>query len=152
MSLWIRGAVAILLAVATALLGYAVSGPAHAESARAELSSPGPGPGLVTVNVYVHYSHYSLSALHVHAGTTVRFLIHNQDPIAHEFIVGDPTVQALHEHGSEHVHPPVPGEVSVLAGQIGETFYRFDEPGRVLFACHLPGHFAYGMHGWVTVT
>ena len=34
----------------------------------------------------------------------------------------------------------------------GETFYRFDQPGRVLFACHFPGHYAYGMRGWITVT
>jgi uncharacterized cupredoxin-like copper-binding protein len=49
------------------------------------------------------------------------------------------------------VHPPVPGEVSVGPGEIGETFYRFDKPGRYLFACHLPGHFAFGMKGWVIV-
>ena len=24
-------------------------------------------------------------------------------------------------------------------------------PGKVLFACHLPGHFAYGMKGYVVV-
>jgi len=152
MNRWIRGAVAISLAVATALIGYAVSSPAHADSAHAAPASSVLGPGLVTVNVYVHYSHYSLSSLHVREGTIVRFLIHNADPIEHEFIVGDATVQALHEHGREHVHPPVPGEVSVLPGQLGETFYRFDERGQVLFACHLPGHFAYGMHGWVTVS
>ena len=151
MNRWVLGAVAILLAVTTALTGYAVSGAAHADSAPA--ASPSVlGPGLVTVNVYVHYSHFSLSSLQVHEGTIVRFLIHNQDPIAHELIVGDATVQALHERGAEHVHPPVPGEVSVLPGQLGETFYRFDQRGRVLFACHFPGHFAYGMHGWVTVS
>ena len=32
---------------------------------------------------------------------------------------------------------------------VGETFYRFDAPGRYEFACHLPGHLAYGMKGWV---
>ena len=152
MSRAIRSAVAILLAVATALIGYAVSGPAHADTARAAAGTDVLGPGLLTVNVYVHYSRYSLASLHVHTGTTVRFLIHNEDPIEHELIVGDATVQALHEHGAEHVHPPVPGEVSVPPGQLGETFSRFDQRGQVQFACHLPGHFAYGMHGWVTVS
>jgi len=34
---------------------------------------------------------------------------------------------------------------------LGETFYKFDQVGRYLFACHLPGHLAYGMRGWVVV-
>ena len=98
-SRWVRAAVACGLAVATAFVGYAVDRPAHAD-ASAVL-----GPGLVTVNVYVHYSHFSLASLEVHDGTTVRFLIHNEDPIEHEFIVGDASVQALHQHGTR-ARPP----------------------------------------------
>jgi uncharacterized cupredoxin-like copper-binding protein len=60
-------------------------------------------------------------------------------------------VHARHEKGRESAHPPVPGEVSVDAGAVGETFYRFDHAGRFLFACHLPGHLAFGMRGWVIV-
>lgn len=140
-----RGAVAAAIAVATAVAGYAFNGTAHADA------SPALGPGLVTVNVVVHYSHFSIATLHVHEGTIGRFLIRNQDPIEHEFIVGDASVQALHERGTEHVHPPIPGEVTIPPGELEETFYRFDQPGRVLFACHFPGHFAYGMWGWVIV-
>jgi uncharacterized cupredoxin-like copper-binding protein len=146
MSLRIRSAIAIAAAVATALAGFAWT---HAT--RAEASSGTLGPGLVTVNVDVHYSKFSIERLHVREGTTVRFLIHNNDPIHHEFIVGDASVHARHEQGSESAHPPVPGEVSVDAGAVGETFYRFDHAGRFLFACHLPGHLAFGMRGWVIV-
>jgi uncharacterized cupredoxin-like copper-binding protein len=145
MSLRIRSALAIALAVATALAGYAWT-----HVTRAEASST-IGPGLVTVNVDVHYSKFSIDTLHVRKGTTVRFLIHNNDPIHHEFIVGDASVHARHEKGRESAHPPVPGEVSVDAGAVGETFYRFDHAGRFLFACHLPGHLAFGMRGWVIV-
>ena len=38
------------------------------------------------------------------------------------------------------------------AGDVGITTYEFGDPGRVLFACHLPGHFTYGMVGEVRVT
>ena len=31
------------------------------------------------------------------------------------------------------------------------TFYEFDEPGTVVYACHLPGHVAYGMTGIIEV-
>ena len=140
-----RGALALALALVTAVGGYAVADAEHAGATTAL------GPGLVTVNVEIHYSHFSISTLHVREGTIVRFLIRNDDPINHEFIVGDAKVHALHEHGTHPAHPPVPGEVSVRAGTLGETFYRFDRAGPVLFACHLPGHFAYGMRGWVDV-
>jgi uncharacterized cupredoxin-like copper-binding protein len=141
----LRIALALGIAGATTSVGYALSGSARAASPT-EL-----GPGLVTVNVHVRYSKFSISTLHVRAGTTVRFLVHNDDPINHEFVVGDARVHALHARGTEKTHPPVPGEVSVPPGDVGETFLAFPNPGRFLFACHLPGHFAYGMHGWVVV-
>jgi uncharacterized cupredoxin-like copper-binding protein len=140
-----RTAVALLVAVATALGGYAMNADAHAEPVAAL------GPGLVTVDIGIHYSKFSMSALRVRRGTLVRFLIHNDDPIHHEFIVGDASVHLRHSRGNETSHPPVPGEVSVAPNDVGETFYRFDTPGRYEFACHLPGHLAFGMKGWVSV-
>jgi uncharacterized cupredoxin-like copper-binding protein len=140
-----RAAVAIALATATVLAGYAVSDAEHADASTAL------GPGLVTVTVNIHYSRFSMSTLKVRAGSTVVFRVQNNDPIAHEFIVGDASVHARHQRGTHPAHPPVPGEVSVSPGELGETFYRFDRAGKYLFACHLPGHLAFGMRGWVEV-
>jgi uncharacterized cupredoxin-like copper-binding protein len=142
----VRSGLAVLVAASTAAGGYALSSDAHAAPAPTAL-----GPGLVTVDVGIRYSHFSISTLSVHKGTLVRFLVHNNDPIHHEFVVGDASVHRRHELGTEATHPPVPGEVSVAPEDIGETFYRFDTVGRFLFACHLPGHLAYGMSGWVVV-
>jgi uncharacterized cupredoxin-like copper-binding protein len=61
-------------------------------------------------------------------------------------------VHRRHEQGNEAAHPPVPGEVSVPPLDRGVTFYEFAQPGRYEFACHLPGHVAFGMRGWVIVT
>jgi uncharacterized cupredoxin-like copper-binding protein len=141
----LRAGVAVVVAAATAIAASSVMGTAHADNDRPL------GPGLVSVDVVIHHSKFSFSTLSVRPGTTVRFVVHNEDPIYHEFIVGDASVHARHERGSEAVHPPVPGEVSVRPDDVGETFYRFDDPGRYLFACHLPGHFAYGMKGFVVV-
>ena len=138
--------VALGVAFVTLVGGYAIADARHADASTAL------GPGLVTVTVDIHYSKFSLSTLQVHEGTTVRFVIRNHDPIAHEFIVGDKQVHLRHQFGTHPAHPPVPGEVSIAAADVGETFYRFDRAGRFEFACHLPGHFAFGMRGWVTVT
>ena len=81
----------------------------------------------------------------------MRFIITNTDPIDHEFIVGDEAVQLRHENGTDPVHGLVPGEVSVPAGATEETTYTFPlGPVAMEFACHLPGHYAYGMHGPIT--
>ena len=111
------------------------------------------GPTARTVNITIHFSHFDASSLTVDPGETVRFLIHNEDPIAHEFIVGDRYVQLIHEIGTEPSHGAKPGEVSVPAETTAETTYTFPTtPGQHLqFACHLPGHYAYGMHGSIVI-
>ena len=110
-----------------------------------------PGGGEHTVTVYVHHSRFSIEQLNVRPGETVRFVLRNSDPIPHELIVGDQSVQDVHEAGSEAHHGDRPGEVSVAPGATAVTTYRFDRPGRLLFGCHLPGHWAYGMRGTIEV-
>jgi uncharacterized cupredoxin-like copper-binding protein len=144
-----KARVAVLAVVtATALpmiVGYAFTA-AGASDTRVPL-----GPGVATVELDMRYSKFSQTEIRVYAGTLVRFEVTNSDPINHEFIVGASGVHASHESGHDKFHPPVPGEVSVKPDQTGLTTYRFDQPGTVLFACHLPGHFGYGMQGTVIV-
>ncbi len=109
------------------------------------------GPGTVTVTLHVEHTRFSDDRVVVRPGTEVRFVVVNGDPMNHELIVGPQEVHDLHELGNHAQHPPVPGEVSVGPNAEAETTYRFDQPGDVVFACHLPGHFAYGMRGVVTV-
>ncbi len=140
------GLVAVAIGVALVAGGYGlVAADAGASS------GPIRGPGLVTVTVDIRFSHFRLDDLRVRPGTLVRFVVRNHDPINHEFVVGPPSVHAAHAHGTERTHPPVPGEVSVGPDGIGETVYRFDRPGSVEYACHLPGHLAYGMVGTISV-
>jgi uncharacterized cupredoxin-like copper-binding protein len=109
------------------------------------------GPGRVTVTIRIDHSHFETSPIRVRPHTEVRFVVVNRDPIGHELIVGGPDVQARHESGHEASHPPVPGEVSVPAEGRASTTYTFHAPGPVEYACHLPGHYRYGMHGFVQV-
>ena len=109
-----------------------------------------PEDGIRTVEIGLRYSRYTPSELAVEAGETIRFVLRNEDPIHHEFILGDAEVQRIHEVGEEPHHAK-PGEISVPAGETAVTTYRFGEPGTLLFGCHLPGHWAYGMRGSVRI-
>lgn len=138
--------IAVAVAVAGGVAGYALdvgSPPAGAEVL---------GPGEVSVELGIEHSRFSFDRLQVRPGTTVRFQVRNTDPIAHELIIGDDEVHHRHAIGTEALHAPVPGEVSVGPHETGLTTYTFDQPGTVLFACHLPGHLGYGMKGVVVVT
>jgi uncharacterized cupredoxin-like copper-binding protein len=103
------------------------------------------------VEITINHSRFDPSELSFPAGTMVRFVIRNTDPIDHEFILGNQEVQDRHESGTEAHHGSIPGEVSVPAGEIATTTYRFGEDGKLLFGCHLPGHWDYGMRGLVVV-
>jgi uncharacterized cupredoxin-like copper-binding protein len=103
------------------------------------------------VHIEIHHSRFVPASLSLGAGQTMRFVVHNADPIDHEFIVGDQATQDRHEHGLEDHHDgSVPGEISVPAGAVVTTTYHFGRPSQ-LYGCHLPGHWAYGMRGVIRV-
>lgn len=115
-------------------------------------ADPAEEPAARTVTVRIHYSAFDADAIDVEPGQTVRFVIENADPIDHEFIVGDVGVQLAHERGTEARHAPRPGEVSVPAGETVVTTMTFPAaPPTLIFGCHLPGHYAYGMRGDIQV-
>ncbi len=104
------------------------------------------------VRITIHYSKFDPANLAVEPGETVRFVIVNTDPIGHEFILGDEQVQRVHEEGTEAHHAPRHGEVSVPAGETVVTTYTFPKiSGALIFGCHLPGHYDFGMRGSVSV-
>ena len=116
------------------------------------LAARPPAPAIRTVVITMHHTHFQPAEIRVDAGTTVRFVLRNTDPIDHEFIVGDEAVQQRHRVGHETHHDgEVPGEISVPSGTSAVTSFRFGHPGQVAYICHLPGHEAYGMVGVVDV-
>ncbi|MDQ2935372.1 MAG: plastocyanin/azurin family copper-binding protein [Chloroflexota bacterium] len=127
---------ALLAVLATLLIGAAGCGPA--------------GPQRVTITI--HYSSFDPSALTVQHGVPVTFVLVNEDPIDHEWIVGDQALHERHRHGTEPVHGARPTEVTVPAGTTIETTVTFDQSAHLTYVCHLPHHEAYGMVGTLTVT
>jgi uncharacterized cupredoxin-like copper-binding protein len=111
-----------------------------------------PGLASVAVEIPIHYSHYGRSLVTVPAGVRVTIVLRNDDPIDHEWIVGDADLHERHRTGTEPVHDTRPTEVTIPAGTTRATTITFDTPGTYLYICHLPGHEAYGMVGTLVVT
>ena len=108
-------------------------------------------PPAQTVTLTIHYSAFDLTELSVPAGVPITFVIVNEDPIDHEWLIGDEALHEAHRTGTHASHDSVPTEVSVPALETVETTITFDEPGTLAYICHLPGHEAYGMVGVLTV-
>jgi uncharacterized cupredoxin-like copper-binding protein len=108
--------------------------------------------GPVTVEIPIRYSHYAVPVVTVPAGVAVTVVLRNDDPIDHEWIVGDAAVHERHRNGTEPVHDSRPTEVTIPAGTTRVTTITFTKPGTLQFICHLPGHEAYGMVGTLIVT
>jgi uncharacterized cupredoxin-like copper-binding protein len=132
---------AVALVPLLGLLGSPTAAPAAAASQ----------PALPVVNLTIHFSRFSPSTIVVAPGVPTTFVVHNTDPIGHELIIGDDSVQLRHELGTEAHHPTRPGEVSIAGDSVAITTFVSPSFGVVPFACHVPGHYAYGMRGRLVV-
>jgi uncharacterized cupredoxin-like copper-binding protein len=133
-------------------LGVAIGLIAAGALVAALVATAGAAGDPTTVEIRIHYSRFSPSAVTVPAGRPITFVISNEDPIDHEWIVGDAALHERHRNGTEVVHDRGPAEVSIDALEGRTTTVTFDKAGTYTFICHLPGHEAYGMTGTVTVT
>jgi uncharacterized cupredoxin-like copper-binding protein len=119
-------------AVALLATGCGDSGPQHA-------------------TIAMHYSKFEAPEIVVQPGEPITITLRNDDPIEHEWMVGDAAMHERHRTGTEPYHDSVPTEVTVPALSSRETTVTFERPGQYLYICHLPGHEQYGMVGVVTV-
>ncbi len=109
-------------------------------------------PAAQRVEIRIHYSHFAATALSVPHGVPITFVLINEDPIDHEWLIGDAAFHEKHRHGTEAHHGARPNEVSLAPLDAVETTLVFDAPGTQQFICHIPGHEAYGMVGTLTIT
>ncbi len=111
----------------------------------------GQSAGSPAVHVRIHHSRFVPAVLTVAHGAPTTFLLVNDDPIDHEWIVGSDAVHRAHRTGTEPVHDSRATEISVPALGSRTTTITFAERGTLAFVCHLPGHEAYGMVGTLNV-
>lgn len=105
-----------------------------------------------TVTITMRYSHFLPASVEVPAGVPITFVLDNEDPIGHEWIVGDEATHRRHRTGTEPHHGERATEQSIDALSSVRTTVTFAKPGTYRYICHLPGHEQYGMVGVVRVT
>jgi uncharacterized cupredoxin-like copper-binding protein len=108
-------------------------------------------PTTTSATIEIHYSHFNPSEIAVPIGVPVTITLRNDDPIDHEWIIGDDAVQQKHRTGTELLHPSIPTEMVVPALSTRTTVVTFAQAGQLKYICHLPGHEAYGMVGVATI-
>jgi plastocyanin len=111
---------------------------------------PGTTPQ-TAITIEIKYSHFNPSAISVPVGVPVTITLVNDDPIDHEWIIGDDAVQERHRTGTELLHPVRPTEQVIPALSTRVTTITFDHPATWKYICHLPGHEAYGMVGVASI-
>jgi uncharacterized cupredoxin-like copper-binding protein len=111
---------------------------------------PAETPG-TAITIEIKYSHFNPSAITVPVGVPVTITLVNDDPIDHEWIIGDDAVQEKHRTGTELLHPVRPTEQVIPALSTRVTTITFEAPATWKFICHLPGHEAYGMVGVASI-
>jgi uncharacterized cupredoxin-like copper-binding protein len=104
-----------------------------------------------TVTITIHYSAFDPAEIHVPRGVPITFVLVNEDPIDHEWLIGDGAFHEAHRSGTHASHGDVPTEVTVPALETTRTTITFEEAGTLAYICHLPAHEAYGMVGALTV-
>jgi uncharacterized cupredoxin-like copper-binding protein len=104
-----------------------------------------------TITLTIHYSAFDQTELSVPRGVPITFVLVNEDPIDHEWLIGDDAFHAAHRSGTHATHGEVPTEVTIPALETAQTTITFEEAGTFAYICHLPGHEAYGMVGTLTV-
>lgn len=96
------------------------------------------------------------ATLNVAVGETIEFVITNSGAIDHEFVLGPESVQSAHQdatsgaHGGMHVE----GQLAALELSAGETqrvTVTFEDPGEVIYGCHIAGHYSAGMRGVIEI-
>ena len=102
------------------------------------------------IEIGMRFSRYEPSIVSVPVGRPVLFVLRNDDPIDHEWMIGDEAMHERHRTGTEPYHVSRPTEVTVPALTTVETIVMFEEPITWRYVCHLPGHEAYGMAGVLT--
>jgi P-type Cu+ transporter len=152
---YLVGIALVALAVGAAALALARGDPAATRAMSMSGAASDTSPVARTIQVGTTDTlRFAPDQLTVRAGETVAFEIGNPGRVPHEFFVGTAAEQQAHERemAGGAPMPDEPGQVDVPAGRTVRLVATFDRPGTLEYGCHVPGHYAAGMRGTITVT
>ncbi len=103
---------------------------------------------------------FNPKSIDVKSGEIITFRVSNPGVLAHDFTLGDGATQVEHEaemaEMAEMTGTMAPHDegntMSVPAGETKELTWMFTGSDNLLFACHVPGHYAKGMVGTVAMS
>lgn len=93
----------------------------------------------------------------VATGEIVLFEVTNDGNLQHEFVIGDDAFQNEHEMemagmGDDMMLGDQSNAVGLEPGETKTLAWMFSNPGTFKYGCHVPGHYASGMVGTITVS
>ncbi len=152
------------LAVAAWALVIAASAAAHGPDHAMSGGKPGDAAKVTrTIEIVASDNAFSLKALQVRDGETVRFVVRNDGLDPHEFLIGTVTEHADHlkmmkamieqrKKGGGHAHDTSTMEahkngVTVEPAKTASFIWTFARTADLEFACDIPGHYEDGMRG-----
>lgn len=129
-----------------------------------------------TVDVTMMDNYYEPETISVKKGETVRFKVTNNGALVHEFNIGTADMHAAHQDemqmmvdhgiikgnkidrammdmdmGGHSMKHDDPNSVLLEPGESAEIVWKFAQSTALEFACNVPGHYASGMYGDLTV-
>ncbi len=119
-----------------------------------------------TIHVDMDDNSFSMDAIEVRMGETIRFKLVNRGDAAHEFSIGTGDMHAQHRkemlkmmHDGKMDENGMPmakdhddeNTLSLAPGDSGELIWTFTKAGKLEAACNLPGHYESGMHAKLAV-
>ena len=133
--------------------GHDMSTMSHATSTVGQPGDPANVSRTIDI-VMDDHMRFTPSNIQVEAGDTVRFFIKNVGQVPHEMVIG--SIEELKAHSAEILAAPgmeheEPNMITLQPGKVGGLVWQFDQPGKVDFACLIPGHTEAGMVGTVEV-
>lgn len=156
----------------------AMAGPDHGHAY--DFGQPG-DPQAVdrTIELRMGDNFFDLGAIEVKAGETIRFVLHNDGALLHEFNLGDAATHAAHReemtamfqtgalnptgaHDMSNIGHDMgnksavmehddPNSVLIEPGAREELIWAFSKATGLEFACNIPGHYQAGMVGKVEI-
>lgn len=85
----------------------------------------------------------------VTAGTPVRFVVTNEGALVHDFFIGSDKEQKTRETLAGE--PGKNRHLVVQPGETAELTLTFDDPGKTIAGCTIPGHYSNGMKANITI-